>query len=81
MSILTFISRRLRVAGRARHITFVPLKPAGFITWHKSLLKFKSRRPLKWYFRAGYKRVYLFPGTAIPQIMVLQKVWRVYLKR
>lgn len=101
---------------RPKHVIFPPVKPAGFIPWHRSLLRFNSRRPLKSAYRSlrikraypifvstppvGFvarpnklrkvrrrrpyplrHRVYLFPGAAAAPQMVLQRVWRIYLRR
>lgn len=64
---------------RWRHVIFPPVKPAGFIPRQsRYLLQMRVRRRKFWRQRP---RRYSFPGAAAPNVMVLQRVWRVYLTR
>jgi hypothetical protein len=64
VSVLTFISRRIRVLGRPRHIIFPPAKPAGFIAKRsRTIIRFRTSRPLLRFFRPKHR---IFPTTAPP---------------
>lgn len=119
MSVLTFISRKVRARIRPRkrlyappppsnlswrkfkapkikrkrwpialqkwrHLAYpppAPLPPVGFVPRQsRYLLQMRVRRRKFWRRRP---RTYTFPGTAPPvsNVMVLQRVWRVYLTR
>lgn len=76
MTVLTFISRKPKVLGRPRYRTFIPLLAVKFISRPNKLRKVKRKK-----FFLVKHRIYLFPGAAVTSTMVLQRVWRVYLRR
>lgn len=78
--VIKFRTRRpLSRFFRPRHLIFpttAPSPPVGFVARASKLIKPHRRK-----FYPFRHRVYLFPGAAVAQALVLQKVWRVYLRR
>lgn len=71
-----FISRRPQkfffLQGR-RHIIFPPVQPAGFVARPNRLRRVRPRR--------AYPRPHRVYPFSTPSVMVLQRVWRIYLHR